>query len=78
MHHIVNRLMKDRNATYFLDPVDALSLGLKDYYDVIPNPMDLSTVKKKIPNYQTIEFFLEDLQLIWENCKKYNKESSVR
>ena len=40
--------------------------------------MDLSTVNKKFKEdrYDYIEEVLDDMQLIWDNCKKYNPEAS--
>ena len=53
-------------------------MGLTDYLDVIKYPMDLSTVNKKFKEdrYDYIEEVLDDMQLIWDNCKKYNPEAS--
>ena len=41
--------------------------------------MDLGTVKKNLKNnkYKYIEDCLNDIQLIWDNCKIYNFEGSV-
>ena len=40
--------------------------------------MDLSTLKKKLisHNYSTIGDAIDDLQLIWNNCKTYNVQGS--
>ena len=40
--------------------------------------MDLGTVRKNLRNnkYKMVEDSLNDLQLIWDNCKKYNSEGS--
>lgn len=58
----------------FYHPVDAVKLGLTDYYDIIKRPMDLSTVKKKMDRreYQNIHEFASDVRLIFTNCYKYN------
>jgi hypothetical protein len=40
--------------------------------------MDLGTVKKNLRNnkYKLLEECLNEMQLIWDNCKKYNSEGS--
>jgi Bromodomain len=40
----------------------------------VSNPMDLKTLLKKVvaKNYRTIDSFLRDLSLIYENCVAYN------
>ena len=40
--------------------------------------MDLSTVKSNLENgdYSTVKSCLDDLQLIWDNCKLFNVEFS--
>ncbi|KAL3317601.1 hypothetical protein Ciccas_003746 [Cichlidogyrus casuarinus] len=62
----------------FLEPVDAISLGLHDYHDIIKFPMDLSTIKTKLENgqYQGKQEFADDVRLMFNNCYKYNGESS--
>lgn len=55
------------------------ALQLLDYPTIIKNPMDLGTVKKKLKSgkYKTATEFQDDIQLIWDNCKRYNQEGSV-
>lgn len=42
--------------------------------------MDLGTVKKNLNNnlYETVEDCLKDIDLIWTNCKTYNKDNTVK
>jgi hypothetical protein len=44
--------------------------------DVIKHPMHLYKVQEKMKarEYNTVEEVLDHLQLIWDNCKEYNKE----
>lgn len=54
-------------------------LGLIDYPTIIKHPMDLGTVKRKLERreYKAEEEIRRDLDLIWGNCKKYNKPGST-
>ena len=53
-------------------------MGLTDYPNVIKYPMDLSTLSKKFKEekYTKVEEILDDIQLIWDNCKTYNPDNS--
>ena len=54
-------------------------LGLIDYLKYVQKPMDLNTISKNIrdENYRTVENVLDDIQLIFDNCKVYNTSGSV-
>jgi len=45
-----------------------------DYYHVIKQPMDIGTMLKKLKSlaYQSKKDFCDDLDLIWNNCFRYN------
>ncbi|KAI5361576.1 putative bromodomain, histone-fold, Bromodomain-like superfamily, transcriptional activator Spt7 [Septoria linicola] len=47
-----------------------------DYYNVITKPMDIGTMIKKLKQlaYKSKKEFVDDLNLIWANCLKYNAE----
>ncbi|KAH7029183.1 bromodomain-containing protein [Microdochium trichocladiopsis] len=47
-----------------------------DYYHTIKQPMDLGTMTKKLKSltYKSKQDFVADLNLIWDNCLKYNAE----
>ena len=53
-------------------------MGLSDYLSVVKYPMDLTSVlrKYKEEKYTNVEDVLDDIQLIWDNCKSYNPEIS--
>ncbi|PSR90897.1 hypothetical protein BD289DRAFT_481439 [Coniella lustricola] len=49
-----------------------------DYYSVIKQPMDLGTMTKKLKQlqYKSKADFVADLNLIWDNCLRYNQNLS--
>ena len=51
---------------------------LPDYYQTISNPISLSVIKKKIRtgDYSTIQQLAADLELMFNNCKTYNRPES--
>eukprot|EP00833_Pecoramyces_ruminatium_P005397 jgi/Orpsp1_1/1179429/evm.model.c7180000069315.1 len=58
----------------FLKPVDPVLLNIPDYFTVIKHPMDLSTIKEKIKlnKYSNINDYISDIELMFNNCFKYN------
>jgi hypothetical protein len=75
---ILQKLIDCNDSAEFRQPVDWKGLGLTDYPLIVKNPMDLGTVRKKLLNgkYKLAEEILDDLQLIWDNCKLYNAPGS--
>ena len=72
--------MGEHNEAYdFKTPVDWKGMNLTDYPAIVKHPMDLGTVEKKLNDnkYRTVEEFIDDVQLIWDNCKAYNEAGSV-
>ncbi|KAK1255098.1 hypothetical protein MKX08_009093 [Trichoderma sp. CBMAI-0020] len=74
--HLLNDLQNHNSAWPFLVPVNRDDVA--DYYDVIKEPMDLSTMESKLEadQYATPEDFIKDARLIFDNCRKYNNEST--
>lgn len=62
----------------FVDPVD--QEDAPDYYSIIKNPMDLSTMYEKVNKYEynCAADFLVDINLICENCLEYNPDRQLR
>ena len=56
----------------FLKPVN--KKNVKDYYNVIQKPMDLEAIERSVKGhkYHTGSAFLGDIELIYENSRKYN------
>jgi hypothetical protein len=75
---IIDLLKKHPSSEPFLFPVDPIELGLLDYFDVIKEPMDLSTVYKNLMQdaYQDMEDFQADVRRIWSNALAYNLPGS--
>ncbi|AEO68009.1 uncharacterized protein THITE_76578 [Thermothielavioides terrestris NRRL 8126] len=61
-------------STPFLNRVN--KRDAPDYYNFIKQPMDLGTMTKKLKNlqYKSKAEFVYDLNLIWDNCLKYNQD----
>ncbi|XP_015241001.1 PREDICTED: bromodomain testis-specific protein-like [Cyprinodon variegatus] len=78
--NILKEMLSKRHYAYawpFYTPVDAEALGLHDYHDIIKQPMDLSTIKKKMDHqeYSDPKEFAADVRLMFSNCYKYNPPS---
>uniref|UniRef100_A0A8C6SIV4 Bromodomain testis-specific protein n=1 Tax=Neogobius melanostomus TaxID=47308 RepID=A0A8C6SIV4_9GOBI len=79
-NNILKELFSKRHYAYawaFYTPVDAVALGLHDYHEVIKQPMDLGTVRKKMDErlYADAKEFAADIRLMFSNCYKYNQPS---
>eukprot|EP00657_Telonema_sp_P-1_P004690 TRINITY_DN2104_c0_g1_i4.p1 TRINITY_DN2104_c0_g1~~TRINITY_DN2104_c0_g1_i4.p1 ORF type:complete len:317 (-),score=96.43 TRINITY_DN2104_c0_g1_i4:74-1024(-) len=62
----------------FLQAVDWKRLKIPDYPTIITHPMDLSKIERRIKalQYSSMNEFIDDMNLIWENACKYNLEVS--
>ncbi|PPS14735.1 hypothetical protein GOBAR_AA05847 [Gossypium barbadense] len=74
---ILDRLQKKDTYGVFSEPVDLKELP--DYCDIVANPMDFSTVRKKLDGgaYTTLEQFEKDVFLICSNAILYNAPDTV-
>uniref|UniRef100_A0A453T9R5 Bromo domain-containing protein n=1 Tax=Aegilops tauschii subsp. strangulata TaxID=200361 RepID=A0A453T9R5_AEGTS len=72
--NILGKLMDHPGGWLFHKPVDPDLFGIPDYFDVIRNPMDLGTVKKKLTNknYSSTDEFAADVRLTFSNAMTYN------
>lgn len=73
----LNEMKKPKHAAFasaFYVPVDPVALNIPNYFTTIKNPMDLSTITKKLQSgaYQKFKDFESDVQLIFSNCYKFN------
>ena len=76
LHH---ELMKWVLTQPFRIPVDPERDNAPDYFQIVKNPMDLGTVKRKLTEgrYTTAEEFVDDVKLICDNAILFNGENSM-
>ena len=74
--HLLNDMQNHNSAWPFLQPVNKDEVH--DYYEVIKEPMDLSTMEEKLEKdmYPQPEDFIRDATLIFNNCRTYNTENT--
>jgi histone acetyltransferase len=74
--HLLNEMQNHQSAWPFQKPVNAEEVP--DYYNVITEPMDLETMEKRLEEdaYATPEDFVKDARLIFNNCRRYNNETT--
>jgi histone acetyltransferase len=77
MQHLLSEMQNNAAAWPFLQPVNREEVP--DYYEVIKEPMDLSTMEQKLEadQYESLEDFLYDSRLIFNNCRQYNNETTT-
>lgn len=74
---VLTEMKKPKHAAFasaFYVPVDPVALNIPNYFTTIKNPMDISTVAKKLQGgaYQRAKDFEADVRLIFSNCYKFN------
>nr|CAG8437272.1 8756_t:CDS:1 [Entrophospora candida]CAG8438637.1 3844_t:CDS:1 [Entrophospora candida] len=74
---ITSELKKHAKSWPFRDPVKPEEVH--DYYTIIKNPMDLSTIESKVESkiYKSIEEYINDVRTIFKNCRIYNSEGTI-
>lgn len=72
----LDQLQEKDQAKIFAQPVSVTEVP--DYLDHIKHPMDFSTMRKRIDGheYQSLDEFEEDFNLIINNCLKYNAKDT--
>lgn len=71
-------LLADNDAQdIFADPVDTDEVA--DYLDIVKTPMDLSTMRKKLENfeYSNMDDFEKEFSLMVANCLSYNEKDTI-
>jgi histone acetyltransferase len=76
-NYIVEYMLKNNASWPFKDPVK-IDVA-PDYYTTITNPIDLSTMQKRVLDgyYDTIDKFTTEVQLMFDNARTYNRKDTV-
>lgn len=77
MQSILSEMRNNAASWPFMTPVS--KEDVPDYYDLIAEPMDLSTMDQKLEKdqYDSMDSFVYDARLIFNNCRKYNNEATT-
>ncbi|ODQ66453.1 hypothetical protein NADFUDRAFT_82268 [Nadsonia fulvescens var. elongata DSM 6958] len=77
MQHILSEMQNHPSAWPFAQPVNKDEVP--DYYDIIKEPMDLSTMEQRLEAdvYTSMEEFIYDARLVFNNCRSYNNETTT-
>lgn len=73
---LLDKIAKSDARMIFAEPVPD---DVPKYRDVIKEPMDLSTMRKKAKRgkYKSVEMFTEDFNLMIRNCMTFNPDTTV-
>uniref|UniRef100_A0A3B3SQD7 Bromodomain adjacent to zinc finger domain 2B n=1 Tax=Paramormyrops kingsleyae TaxID=1676925 RepID=A0A3B3SQD7_9TELE len=73
---LLAELEDHHDAWPFLNPVNIKTVP--GYRKVIKKPMDFSTIREKLCScqYQNLEMFIIDVNLVFDNCEKFNEDNS--
>ena len=86
---LLEDLRCDPQAAAFNMPVNWQALNIPDYPNIVKKPMDLQTLEQKVhgqhilmdgrlcPPYEFVQEFIDDMNLIWSNCKLFNQIGSL-
>ncbi|XP_060700733.1 nucleosome-remodeling factor subunit BPTF isoform X11 [Hemiscyllium ocellatum] len=76
LRRVLRSLQAHKMAWPFLEPVDPNDAP--DYYGIIKEPMDLSTMEERIHHrfYKKLTDFVGDMTKIFDNCRYYNPSDS--
>lgn len=79
LEECLRKLMHHTCGPFFSEPVPWEELGLRDYPEVVPEPMDLNAIGDILDcgdyddeeGFINPDFFWEDVELCWENCIRF-------
>ena len=76
---ILKKLMSQKKSSFFNIPVDPVALNIPDYFNIIKEPMDFSTILQKVKDgkYKDDKAFENDVYLVFRNCFRFNPKGGV-
>ena len=75
LEQMLNHLQKKDTHGFFANPVnDQIAPG---YSSIISQPMDFSSIRVKLPSYDTLALFRTDFELICRNAMTYNTVDTI-
>ena len=74
LQQFVKRLKSYKYALLFLEDIESVMNNYKDYSSKISNPIDLLKIIDRVEKnqYETLDQFDDDIQLMIDNCLTYN------
>ncbi len=71
---VKDRIMTHPSSVPFRRPVNAAAMNLKNYHDIVTQPMDLSTIHAQcvIGEYHQLRQVVDDIELMVSNAKLFN------
>ena len=75
---ITKKLQKHPAAKPFLKPVNKDDPGFEDYYNIIDDPQDLTTIESNLKTkyYRSVREWKRDINTIWSNAIAYSGPQS--
>jgi len=71
---LIATLQRNPKSYIFAEPVNVEALHIPDYHQIVKKPMDFSTIKTKLKEskYDKAQEFMDDMELVFYNCRLYN------
>ena len=78
IEEITNQLIGHPESEPFRLPIDWKLFGWKDYPELIPHPMDLGSIKRRVQRkeYRSESEWVEDVNQVFDNCRAYFQDYS--